>query len=211
MKKHLFTALVLLCLSGCGQWWNVRPYVDFVRAEIKPQDRVKIKTTIGREFEMTITLVQGNEIEGKVDGQPERIRLKDITHLQKYARVPPANPCSPEVPLGCTVPKIVTLGISWQRNIQAFFYPSCEQHDYCYRHGAATYGEDQESCDRQFFESLKNQCKPSSALQAWLRFEVNYLECNSSAVAYYEAVQKRGSTRFSGLGKSTYCEYEGPP
>jgi hypothetical protein len=136
--------------------------------------------------------------------------LEDIVRLEKRSKTAPANPCSPQIPLGCSLPQWATLLSSTQSQYKDFFYPSCAQHDYCYRHGAATYGMDQHDCDFQFLEDMRAQCHPDNILLLLLESVTNYTECNALAMEFYQAVQKYGASRFNST-TSTWCEYDGPP
>ena len=174
--------------------------------EIAAGDQIRIVKVDGSKTRMTVESVGSSEI----SGQHQTVMLKDILSLEKYAKQAAANPCSPGIPLGCSVPRAITLLSSSQGTYEKFFYPSCEQHDYCYRHGAATYGEDKESCDEQFLEDLEDQCSPDSFTSALLQSDQNFGECSATAIAYYHSVRQYGAKRFSGAS-STYCEYDGPP
>jgi hypothetical protein len=200
-------ALILFSvLPGCSQWWQVRPYPAFVAAEIAPGDKIRYELSDGSRHKMTVEKVRADRIEG----QNQVVSLDDMVSLEKYSEHAAANPCSPQFPLGCSVPKSVTVLVSSQKRYAEFFYPSCEQHDYCYRHGAATYGETQNSCDTRFLEDLQDQCSPDSFTKVLLQLDMNYAECGATAIAYYQAVQQYGGKKFNSTA-SSYCEYDGPP
>ena len=205
MLKLLTIALCLLLLSSCAQWWQVRPHTDFVSAEIKPGDKLRFETRDGARSKLVVVAIEDD----KIIGEHQSVMLADIVRLEKHSKTAPANPCSPHIPLGCSLPQWATLLSSTQSQYQDFFYPSCEQHDYCYRHGAATYGMDQRGCDSRFLEDMQAQCHPDSVMKLLLQFEMNYAECNALAMEFYQVVKKYGASRFSSTS-STYCEYDGP-
>jgi len=208
MLKRLNFALYLclLLLSGCAQWWQVRPYSSFVSAEIKPGDEIRVETVDGNEDRFTVVAVHVD----RLVTANQTILLDDILRLEKLSKTPPANPCSPQVPLGCSVPEWATWLHTSQARYQEFFYPSCEQHDYCYRHGMVTYGLNQASCDTEFLQNMKNQCHPDDLKKLLLGPVDDIATCNAVAVEFYVVVQKYGASRFS-TSTSTYCEYKGPP
>lgn len=197
----------LALLSACTQWQQVRPYTDFVNAEIRPGDELRIETRDGARSKFVVLGVRDD----RIIGESQTIFLKDIVLLEKNSETPPANPCSPQVPLGCSVPQWAALLHGSQAHYQEHFYPSCEQHDYCYRHGAATYGMSRTSCDYQFLQDMQAQCHPDHIVKlALAASSSDYSTCNAVAMEFYLAVQKYGVNRFKSTA-STYCEYDGPP
>jgi len=192
-------------LSACAQWWQVRPWPDFVAAEIRPGDVLRVTTRDGYHGEMTVVSLQADRITGK----ERTVLLADIVMLEKKSGTSPANPCSPQVPLGCSVPQWATYLHDSQAEYQAFFYPSCEQHDYCYRHGAATYGKTRAACDYEFLLDMQEQCNPDSFVETLL-IGGDYVECSAVAMEFYTAVQKYGAARYTATGGAR-CEYDGPP
>ena len=210
MRKCLLVTLCLVLfpflLSSCAQWWQVRPYTDFVSAEIVPGDKLRIETGDGTRVKLVVVQIRDD----RIIGENQTIMLKDIVELEKHSKTPPANPCSPQLPLGCSVPQWATVLSESQARYEEFFYPSCEQHDYCYRHGAATYGMDQDSCDLRFLDDMQAQCVPDRLTQFLLEMDINYAECSVIAMEFYQVVKKYGVNRFS-FTSSSYCEYDGPP
>lgn len=193
-------------LSACAQWWQVRPYTEFVAAEIRPGDKLRIETRDGVRSKLVVVSVRDD----RIVGEHQTILLDDIARLEKQSKEGPANPCRPHVPLGCSVPEWATLLHESQARYRDYFYPSCEQHDYCYRHGSRTYGMTQTSCDHEFLQDMQAQCHPDTITEFFLQSGLNYAECNAVAMEFYQVVQKYGASRFSSTN-STYCEYNGPP
>jgi hypothetical protein len=210
MSKPLFSVwclmLLPLLLSACTQWWQVRPYSEFVEAEIEPGDKLRIETHDGRRSKLVVVAVKDD----RIIGEQQTILLDDIVSLEKHSEDAPANPCSPQLPLGCSVPQWATALHDSQSRYKEYFYPSCEQHDYCYRHGAMTYGMTQTTCDYEFLQDMQAQCHPDTLVELILASGLNYAECNAVAMEFYQVVQKFGSSRFKS-SNSSYCEYDGPP
>ena len=199
--------LPLFLLSACAQWWEVRPYTDFVRAEIRPGDKLRIETRNGEKRKLTVVAVKDD----RIVGERQTIALADIEKLEKQSKTSPSNPCSPQVPLGCSVPQWATVLHDSQSHYKEYFYPSCEQHDYCYRHGFATYGMGKEACDYHFLQDMQAQCNPDNLTELLLQSGTSYTTCGAVAMEFYLAVQKYGADRFNDASSSTYCEYDGPP
>jgi hypothetical protein len=198
--------LVLFLLSACAHWYQLRPYPDFVEAEVVPGDKLRIETRDGVSSKLVVVAVKDD----RIVGEQQTILLADIVQLEKHSETPPANPCSPHVPMGCSVPQWAAVLHESQAHYRDYFYPSCEEHDYCYRHGAATYGKTQINCDYQFLQDMQAQCHPDTIAQFLLESGMNYPECNLVAMEFYQAVQKYGASLFRS-GTSSYCEYNGPP
>ena len=149
-------------------------------------------------------------LQDRIVFEQEAILLSEIVSLEKQSKESPANPCSPQIPLGCSVPDWVTWLHESQRRYRDYFYPSCEQHDYCYRHGAATYGKTRVDCDTEFLEDMREQCSSDDWTDFLLKIQANPVECNAVASEFYSAVQLKGADRFVAQG-GTRCEYDGPP
>lgn len=206
LRCVLSLPLIVFMLTACAQWWQVRPYTDFVLAEIVPGDELRIETRDGEESKITVVAVAKD----RIVGAHQTVLLQDIVQLEKRSEQPPANPCSPQVPLGCSVPDWAAVIHDSQAHYATYFYPSCEQHDYCYRHGARTYGMSKDACDSQFLLDMQEQCHPDNLKDWLLQSGGNLTLCGAVALEFYLAVQKYGSTRYN-ANSSTYCEYDGPP
>ena len=199
-------SVMILLVTACAEWWQVRPYPDFVIAEIQTGDTIRVETVNGESSDFQVVAVEKD----RIVVENRTILLSDIVQLEKLSKAPPANPCSPQVPLGCSVPEWAKLMHDSQSRFQDYFYPSCEQHDYCYRHGAATYGKTKNVCDSEFLKDMQAQCKPHDFTSLLVLAGDHLLECGAVAVEFYLAVQKYGADRYQSA-KSTYCEYDGPP
>jgi hypothetical protein len=202
----LLIALLTAALGACAPWWQVRPYPEFVKAELRPGDQLRIETRDGRRFKLTVQAVRDD----RIVGDQQTVALAEINRLEKQSKSPPANPCSPQVPLGCSMPDWAAVLHPSQSQYRDYFYPSCEQHDYCYRHGYATYGLGKEACDQRFLQDMQDQCSPDNFTELLLRAGESYATCGAMAMEFYLAVQKYGAGRYRG-SNSSYCEYDGPP
>jgi hypothetical protein len=65
--------------------------------------------------------------------------------------------------LNCSIPKVVSwLAFSREKheaNVSLQMRQACAYHDYCYRHGAATYGYTQSDCDQSLLEHAYRICR----------------------------------------------------
>ena len=206
LRVPALLALMVFLIPACSNWWQVRPYPDFVAAEIQPGDEIRVETDNGESVEFQVVTVKYD----RIVGEGYSVLLRDIAKLEKLSKLPPANPCSPQVPLGCSVPDWAKLLHDSQSRYQEYFYPSCEQHDYCYRHGAATYGKSKNTCDSEFLQDMQAQCNPDDFVDFLVLADGKFMECDAVAMEFYLAVQKYGADRYQSA-KSTYCEYDGPP
>jgi hypothetical protein len=209
LKKQWPTFCLLLSLAllaACAQWWEVRPYPDFINADITPGDQLRIETRDGERSKLVVAEVQDD----RIVGENQTILLQDIVRLEKRSKDPPANPCSPQVPLGCSVPQWAAVLHESQARFKEYFYPSCEQHDYCYRHGTVTYGMSKDECDYQFLQDMQAQCQPDNIVDLILNSGDNFTACGAVAMEFYLAVQKYGTNLYNAR-PDTYCEYDGPP
>jgi hypothetical protein len=196
----------LLLLCSCAQWWQVRPYPDFIAAEIKPGDQLRIETNDGSRYKLVVV----NVLNDRIAAEDQIVLFSDIVSLEKQSKTSPANACNPKQSLGCSVPEWATWLDDSQSKYRDFFYPSCEQHDYCYRHGAATYGMDRNTCDDNFLNNMQKQCSPANPGTFFLEVNLDFAKCNLIAVEFYQIVNKYGAKHFKSA-QSSYCEYDGPP
>ena len=173
---------------------------DYVKAGVQVGDSVEITTRDGTLHKIVVEEVTVDAIKG----QGVSIRITDIEKLVKRSWTPPVHPCGGEKPLGCSIPEVL-LVLSDEYSTQAEkFHPACVVHDFCYRHGFATYGESREKCDDDFYAGMRDACKGRGGLG---RLDVtDYAICESAARQTYEAVQRYGAKNFQSA-TSTYCEY----
>ena len=90
------------------------------------------------------------------------------------------------------------------------------QHDYCYRHGANTYGLNRDYCDQEFLQNMQNSCPAGSSSPFGKFFEIidnnvdSRTTCLRIANDFHMAAQDFGEKHFQSE-TSTYCEYNGAP
>ena len=132
------------------------------------------------------------------------IFFSDIDSIQKQSWTAPTHPCGAGVPVGCSIPQVVRV-LSDDYNQQADkFHSACVVHDFCYRHGLATYGVNREQCDANFYENMKKECAGKGGLGI---FDIKQLSiCKISAKQTFDAVRRHGEPHFR-TGTSTVCEY----
>lgn len=206
MTRLVFFLFPLFLLYSCAQWWQVRPYPDFISAEIKSGDQLRIETSDGIEHKVVVIHV----LNDRIVGENQVVMFNDIVTLEKYSKTSPANACNPSQALGCSLPQWASYLHETQSKYKDYFYPSCEQHDYCYRHGAATYSLSQGSCDSNFLLDMQKQCSPADMGTFLLNVNLDYAECNTIAMEFYSIVKTYGARHYKSTN-SSYCEYDGPP
>ena len=84
------------------------------------------------------------------------------------------------------------------------FREPCKTHDFCYRHGHATYGATREECDDAFYHDMREACA-ADGIFGLLEPDDRAL-CELTADRAFEAVKKHGLAAFR-TTTSTYCEY----
>ena len=203
------------CIAGCSYApeKEVPPHPDYVAAAIDPEDVVEIETTDGREIELVVAAVEPDALVG-TDGQ--RVSIADISRLSVRSWSDPEHPCGAGEPVGCSIPEIIVGLSDYHAEFGERFRPSCEQHDYCYRHGYATYGFDQRTCDDRFYADMKAQCGGGSTLMKTLESIADVekiadgAKCRFAADQFYEAVRQHGHKAYR-TTTSTVCEFDWTP
>jgi hypothetical protein len=79
---------------------------------------------------------------------------------------------------------------------------ACTTHDYCYRHGLATYGYAQQDCDDMLFDQAYRICAHIYAGEASIS------NCQQQAALVRMGVRFFGKTAYQELGESTYFEFD---
>jgi hypothetical protein len=177
---------------------------DHINAGIEVGDTVEILTKDGEFRRFVVTRVGVNTIEGDSD----LVRFGDITSLVLRSWEAPTHPCAVGVAVGCSVPEIVLLLSSEFKQQAEKFHPACVTHDFCYRHGSATYGATREECDTTFHEGMKSACSGNSLFDL-VDFEQSAM-CLIAADQTYNSVRRYGEKHYQTIS-STYCEFrEGP-
>ena len=106
--------------------------------------------------------------------------------------------------MGCSIPEVVLLLSDEYSEQAAKFHPACVEHDFCYRHGYATYGDKRELCDEQFLEDMMQACGGAGVLS--LLNAKEYSICRVAARQTYEAVRRKGKPHFR-TTTSTNCKF----
>ena len=203
------TAIVVLAMGvfACAQIvpsHEIPAKPDHINAGIKVGDTVEILTKDGEFRRFVVTNVGANTIEGP----SEIILFGDISSLVLRSFEAPTHPCAVGVTVGCSVPEIVLLLSSEFKQQAEKFHPACVTHDFCYRHGFATYGATREECDRIFHEDMKASCSGNSTLDL-IDFEQSAI-CRIAADQTYNTVRRYGEPHYQ-TGSSSYCEFRGGP
>ncbi|AME26336.2 hypothetical protein AXG89_20840 [Burkholderia sp. PAMC 26561] len=122
--------------------------------------------------------------------------------------------------INCSIPSIGDLafkrpdGVS---DIRLRFRQACVNHDFCYRHGFATYGYTQNDCDTALQESAYRLCRQiqrGGGNDSKGEFEggINpYSYCETEAKKVLLGVALGGSGSYKAAGRSTYFEYDPMP
>jgi hypothetical protein len=212
MKRSMRTALVisvLFALGACSYapMQDVRTEPAFIDAGIAPGDQILVETADGEELQFEVRRMSGDVIFG-VNG--EEVAYEDIEKMQKRSWEEPEHPCGGGRPVGCSIPEVVTAISGFYEGYQKRFHQACVQHDFCYRHGFATYGRIRQECDDNFYSDMNNECGDTSFFDALDSDNFRKkAECKLAADQLYIAVEKYGSDAYQEAG-STVCEYEGP-
>ena len=112
-------------------------------------------------------------------------------------------------------PAVITEVSKYHAEYGETFRPACVRHDYCYRHGHATYGYTQGDCDERFYADMKSGCgAPFGAAGIGSLADIEALteasKCRFAADQFYEAVRRHGHKAFR-TSTSTVCEFDWKP
>lgn len=212
MIRCAAVVVFLVCLAACAPTHNVKPLPNFVKVALEPGDRVSVTTHDGTTHDFVITEISGDTL----FGDDVQFALHDIATLKKHAWKRPESPCGGEKSLGCSVPFLIDVASESHRHYGKKFYDACAQHDYCYRHGSASYGLDREACDDEFLANMQTSCPGAASSSIGKVFQVfddsvnSRQTCLSVADDFHAAVRRYGQDKFL-TATSTYCEYDGPP
>lgn len=120
------------------------------------------------------------------------------------SNAPAPHPCGGSLPVGCSIPTAVVVLIEPYEEQAKKFHEACVIHDFCYRHGAATYDLSREECDDEFYEGMKAACQGFGGLG--VLDPEDYAKCQLAALQTYEAVREHGEEHYQSTA-STVCEY----
>jgi len=211
----VLATIAVLTATGCSYAPEqpVPAHPDYIAAAIDPDDEVLVETTDGRELRMVVAAVEPDAIVG-TDGT--RVAIADISELSVRSWSDPEHPCGAGQPVGCSIPEVIVDISRYHEEFSDRFHPSCVRHDYCYRHGYATYGYDQRYCDERFYADMQAQCGGGSMVIKTLESlaDVDKIadgaKCRFAADQFYEAVRRHRQKAFR-TTTSTACEFDWSP
>ncbi len=180
-------------LIGCGHVapaHNIPAKPDFIRAGIQAGDSIEITTIDGEQRKFEVQDVTENAIEGP----SETIQFNDIQSLVKRSWQEPGHPCGGGLPTGCSIPAVALLLSSYYETQSEKFRAACVTHDFCYRHGVATYNVTREECDSVFYDDMKEACGGLGGLGI-LDLAV-FSKCQVAAKQCFAAVRRHGQQLF---------------
>ncbi len=194
----LFAGLVASC--AWTPLHDIRPRPDYITAGVQVGDTVEIETKDGEQLKFEVTEVSASA----VIGENENVAFSDIAKIGKRSWTKPEHPCGGGKPVGCSIPEVVLVLSEEYADQASKFHSACVTHDFCYRHGLATYGTAREECDSVFYEDMKKECGGTKGLDV---LDVpNYAICQVAARQSYEAVRRYGEKAYQ-TTNSTYCDY----
>ncbi len=203
----VIVAAFVASLTGCAQVvpaHKIPAKPDFIRAGVQAGDSVEIITNDGEHREFVVQEVTANAIEGP----SESVLFSDIQSIVKRSWKEPEHPCGGGLPTGCSIPEVVLLlSTDYERQAEKF-RAACVTHDFCYRHGVATYNVTRDECDSDFYDDMKKACKGLGGLNV-LDVE-EFGKCRIAANQTVATVRRHGEKHFQS-NTSTYCEYREDP
>ena len=205
--KTILIIMAAMAVCACAQIAPkheipVKP--DHINAGIKAGDTVEITTLDGETRKFVVKEVGSNSIEGPTESIP----FSQILKLVKRSFTAPTHPCAVGVQVGCSIPEVVLLLSSEYKDQADKFHPACVTHDFCYRHGFATYGASRDECDDTFYENMKASCGGAFGFIVG-DFEQSAM-CNLAAMQTFNVVRTYGDKHYQSTGGS-YCEYRDGP
>lgn len=203
--------LVISALSACAYApeKEIQAKPAHIEAAVEPGQLVVIETASGETKEFEVSTVGNGMLEG-ING--EQVDYSDIDRISIRTWKEPTHPCGAGRPVGCSIPQAVTAISGYYAGYKEKFHQACVQHDFCYRHGSATYGKIRQDCDDQFLRDMNQVCGDSGGILGLLDADSyrESAECRFAADQLYLAVQEYGEDAFL-TTTSTYCEYVPDP
>lgn len=204
IRPLLIVATAALLVNSCASVTpshDILPRPNHIQAGVHPGDVVEITTKDGKEHKFTVVSVGSLGVESP-DGT---ILYGEITSIKKRSWTEPDHPCGGGQPVGCSIPQVlIVLSDDYQQQAEKF-HPACVTHDFCYRHGHATYGESRETCDAAFYEDMKNACGGTGGIGVLDVKDFGF--CQVAASQTFEAVRRYGKEHFR-MTTSSYCDYQ---
>lgn len=191
-----------LALQGCGlvPAHEIPIRDEYIQAGVQPGDKIEVTTDDGTRHRLLVTSVGSKSIESA----DESIAFEDIDKLVKRSWSEPDHPCGGCEPVGCSFPSLMML-VSDVEEFATQIEPACIVHDFCYRHGYATYGTSQDECDRAFYANMAAACV--GPLGIGVLDPEQFAACELAAAIVYDTVRQFGKDRFR-RDESTFCEYD---
>lgn len=204
MRDIVRTIVVLAALAATScavtPRHEILPRPDHIRAGVEAGDTVEVETKDGRKLDMVVVEIRGTEIVG----ERHIVDFADIDRIARRSWTEPNHPCGGGRPVGCSIPEVLlVLSEDLERQSEKF-RKACVTHDFCYRHGHATYGENRAACDEVFYADLKASCNTMGPLSILDTREFGI--CQAAARQTFEAVRRYGEPHFLTTA-SSYCEY----
>lgn len=196
----IIVALVIGNSCGYAPAHEIQAKPKHIHAGVKPGDTIEVTTTDGVKSTIVVSEVRATAIAG----EDRVILFRDIESISVRSWTVPEHPCGAGEPVGCSIPEVVLTLSSDYGNQAEKFHPACVTHDFCYRHGFATYGTDRDTCDNSFYEDMLQRCNSLGALSVLDVKE--YAVCQAAALQTYEAVRRYGESAYR-TTTSTVCEY----
>ena len=196
-------AVLIVAIAGCAQVTpahKIPAKPDFIRAGVQAGDSVEITTKDGEQRKVEVQNVTENAIEGP----SETILFSDTQSLVKRSWTEPGHPCGGGLPTGCSIPAVALLLSSDYETQSEKFRTACVTHDFCYRHGVATYNVTREECDSDFYDDMKEACGGLGGLG--VLDIADFSKCQVAAKQTFAAVRRHGQQHFQ-TTTSQYCKY----
>lgn len=189
--------------GGCGRATpshSIPVRQDYIEAGIQAGDTIEVTMVDGEMKTFEVVEVRSNAIVGSNGVIP----ISDVESIVKRSWAAPGHPCGANEAVGCSIPEVVLLLSDDYSEQAGKFHPACVTHDFCYRHGDATYGDTREQCDKAFLEDMKEACGGTSLFR--LLDAKAFSLCRLAADQTYEAVRRNGEPHFR-ISTSSYCEF----
>ena len=195
-----FIALASSCSIGTPKH-DIPVRSEYIDAGVEVGDTLDITTKDGEEKTIVVVNVGMDYIEG----EEGKIEISTIQKIVKRSFTEPGHPCGANEPVGCSIPEVVLLLSEKYEEQAAKFHPACVTHDFCYRHGYATYGVDRDQCDATFLAEMKTSCGGMKGI-GFLDLE-QFSICRIAADQTHAVVRLKGEQHFR-TTTSSVCEYD---
>lgn len=206
-RAWLGVLLAALGTGGCSivPSHEIPVHEAYIHAGVQAGDKLEVTTEDGRKRKLVVTAVGRDSL----SGPDEVIHFADIRKLVKYSWSTPRHPCGGGLPVGCSAPVLKTIA-AFSESEKVYdapdeLEPACIAHDYCYRHGFATYGVSRKECDDAFYGAMKELCYGPLHLNV-LDLK-DFSLCMLAAAEINHLVRELGEDAFL-QEDSTYCEYD---